>query len=139
MEHDFEVRLIPKNELETILPLVYVLNDGRIGLNVLKKRLQEMIPLEYQCIGVFEQEKLIGICGIWILNKFYVGKHIEPDNVFILEEYRSKGVGKLMLDWGLDYAQKIGCDASELNVYIKNEKGQKFWENRGYKKVGYHM
>ncbi len=135
----FKIELIPKNQMETILPLLDLLNEGRVSLAVLEKRLESILPMNYECIGVYDDDKLIGICGIWFLNKFYVGKHIEPDNVFVLSEYRSAGVGKLMLDWVIDYAKKIGCDATEVNCYVKNLKGKQFWKNQGYEVVGFHM
>ncbi|EQD69526.1 GCN5-related N-acetyltransferase, partial [mine drainage metagenome] len=40
----------------------------------------------YQCAGLYDDGRLIGICGLWILTKYYVGKHIEPDNVVIQED-----------------------------------------------------
>lgn len=137
--NQFKIALIPKNDLSSILPLINTLNSEEIPMRVLEKRLGLMMADNFQCLGVYDQGKLIGICGIWILTKFYVGKHVEPDNVFVLPEYRSQGIGKLMLDWVLNYAQEIECDASEVNVYIKNKKGQEFWKEQGYKPIGYHM
>ena len=90
-------------------------------------------------MGAYDKELLIGICGVWLLNKLYVGKHVELDNVFVLQEYRSSGVGKLMLDRVFEYALEIGCEASEINCYIRNERGIQFWNNQGYKTIGYHM
>ena len=97
-----------------------------------------MVEQGYQCVGIYSGDKLIGICGLWILTKYYVGKHIEPDNVVILEEYRGNGLGKQLMAWIYDYAKAQGCIASELNCYLTNEKGQQFWEKEGYKKIGYH-
>jgi len=48
------------------------------------------------------------------------------------------------LDWvknyliGFIYAQSIGYEATELNTYIEHEPSQRFYENKGYKKLGYH-
>ena len=139
MTTTFHMELIPKENINDILPLVQMLNNGKFPVEILKKRLQDMLRDGYQCLGVYDKEALIGICGIWVLNKLYVGKHIEPDNVYVLPEYRSSGVGKLMMDWVFNYALEIGCDASEVNCYIKNEKGIQFWNNQGYKAIGYHM
>ena len=125
--------------MNDILPLVQMLNNYKVPVETLKKRLQDMLLDGYQCLGAYKKEELIGICGIWVLNKLYVGKHLEPDNVFVLPEYRSAGVGKLMLDHVLDYALEIGCDATEINCYINNTKGIQFWNNQGYKTIGYHM
>ena len=140
MNENLRIQLIPEDELETILPLVDLLNGGKIAYPILQERLKNMIAMGgYECIGVYNEDELIGICGIWILNKLYVGKHIEPDNVFIKEAYRSKGVGELMMDWMFDYAREIGCEGSEVNCYVKNEKAVKFYERHGYEPLAYHF
>ncbi len=130
-------RFIEKDRMGTIIPLLRALNPA-ISETVLKERLQEMLLNNYHCVGVFDEERLIGISGLWILNKYYVGKHLEPDNVYLLSECQGKGIGKRLMNWIFDYGKSIGCVASELNCYVKNEAGQRFWEQQGYKKVAYH-
>jgi GNAT superfamily N-acetyltransferase len=126
--------------MESILPLIDTLNSGSIAMSVLRERLKEMLAMGgYQCIGVYDADTLIGICGIWMLNKLYAGKHVEPDNVFIEEAYRNQGVGSLMMDWLFNYAKEKGCVASEVNCYKKNSKGNKFWENHGYEPLANHL
>ena len=132
-----EIKLIASNQIFSIIPLLQTL-DSTIAESALKNRLTEMVEQGYQCVGIYSGDKLIGICGLWILTKYYVGKHIEPDNVVILEEYRGNGLGKQLMAWIYDYAKAQGCIASELNCYLTNEKGQQFWEKEGYKKIGYH-
>lgn len=132
-----EIKLIPKNGLTTILPLIQLLNPT-LPENTLKTRLNEMAAQAYQCAGCYLDGQLIGICGFWIMTKFYVGKHIEPDNVFILPEYRRLGYGKKLLEWVYAYGKAQGCVASELNCYIINETGNAFWEQEGFVKIGYH-
>ena len=139
MTTTFQMEFIPTENMNEILPLVQMLNNDKIPLELLIKRLKDMLNDGYQCLGVYDKGRLIGICGIWVLNKLYVGKHLEPDNVFVLPEYRNSGVGKLMLDRVFEYANEIRCDASELNCYIQNEKAIQFWRNQGYKAIGYHM
>jgi GNAT superfamily N-acetyltransferase len=139
MNTDFKIELIPHNQMESILPLVGLLNKGTIAYAILQKRLKAILNMGgYECIGVYDSEELIGVCGLWVLNKLYSGKHVEPDNVFIKKEYRSKGVGQLMMDFLFQYAKEIGCEGSEVNCYVTNEKGQKFWERQGYKPLAYH-
>lgn len=73
------------------------------------------------------------------MNKFYVGKHIEPDNVVIAEKYRNQNLGTKMIAWLENYAKQNGCTASELNCYVNNDKGIKFWIEQGYKIIGFHF
>jgi GNAT superfamily N-acetyltransferase len=132
-----EIKLIPKDQLIAIIPLIKHLNPT-LYETTLKSRLEEMITQGYQCAGLYIDQQLIGLCGMWIMTKFYVGKHIEPDNVFILPEYRRLGLAKQLLDWVYDYGKSQGCIASELNCYISNETGDAFWEQEGFAKIGYH-
>ena len=132
-----EIKLIATDQIFSIIPLLHSLNPV-ISESVLYERLSEMTGQGYRCAGMYSGDNLIGICGLWIITKYYVGKHIEPDNVVILESYRTKGLGKQLMAWVYDYAKSQGCIASELNCYVTNEKGQAFWEKEGYKKIGYH-
>ena len=140
MEAQIKIELIPFEKMETILPLVVQLNEGRFEYTTLKNRLDNMLLMgSYQCIGAYIKDELVGICGIWILNKLYVGKHIEPDNVYVKPEFRSKKIGEMMMDWLFDYAKKMGCEAAEVNCYVKNLKGKKFWETQGFRPLGIHL
>lgn len=133
-----EIRLIEKENLSIILPLLSSLNES-LDKEILESRLEDMKNNSYYCVGVFDNEKLIGICGFWLLVKYYVGKHIEPDNVVILPEYRSQKIGEKMMKFIHEYAKKNGCVASELNCYVTNNLGIKFWSNQGYKIIGFHF
>ena len=44
-----------------------------------------------------------------------------------------------MMQFLNDYAQELNCETAEVNCYIKNERGKKFWESHGYVPLGYHM
>lgn len=131
------IKLIPTEEIVTVIPLLQKLNNS-IPAPTLHARLNEMVGQGYKCVGLYADDQLIGICGLWILTKYYVGKHIEPDNMIILDDWRSQGLGKRLMAWVYDYAKSQGCVASELNCYLANTRAQAFWENEGYQKIAYH-
>lgn len=133
-----KIELIKKNDIHSIIPLLNILNPS-VDDVTLKSRLDEMITQGYQCVGVYDEERLIGISGLWIITKYYVGKHIEPDNVIIHPEYQGQGIGKILMQWICDYAKSEGCIASELNCYIGNAEAHKFWENEGYSLIAKHF
>ncbi|WP_340063135.1 GNAT family N-acetyltransferase [Ascidiimonas aurantiaca] len=122
---------------EKTIPFLQRLNPDTTE-KVLKERLAEMLKNNYKCIGVYNDEKLIGISGLWILVKHYIGKHVEPDNVIILPEYRGKGIGKQLVKWIIDYAISINGNSVELNAYVASQEANKFWTGQGFKPVGYH-
>lgn len=134
----YTIQLIEKENIEIILPFLEILNE-KTDKEELRNRLREMCGNNYECVGVYDGRKLIGITGLWILTKHYIGKHIEPDNVIILPEYRNQKIGEQLMQWIFDYAKQKGCVASELNCYVQNHKGVRFWINQGYRIIGYHM
>lgn len=133
----YQVKIIPKENLGSIIPLLQILNP-KMQPDVLEERFNEMKKTDYQCVGVYSGSELIAISGIWILQKIYAGKHIEPDNVIVHPDFRNKGIGELLMDWIHQYARDTGCIASELNCYVHNEGGNKFWKSLGYEIAGYH-
>ena len=134
---NIEIKLIPKEQIEIALPLLEELNPN-IEKQILKIRLLDMATQHYKCVGMFHFNKLVGISGLWFLTRHYCGKVIEPDHVIITEQYRNKGLGKILFKWIYNYGQSIGFEATELNTYIHNVKSHAFYENEGYKKLGFH-
>lgn len=134
----FTIELIPAERLAIILPLLQLLNPS-VSEDVITQRLSDIRKTNYQCVGVFDDTKLIAVSGLWMLNKIYAGKHIEPDNVVVHPDYRSKGIGELLLNWIHQYATEQGCLTSELNSRISNDAGNKFWKKMGYEIAGYHF
>jgi len=138
MSLKIEISLIEAKNIYSIIPLLQVLND-KISEEVLKARLDEMLKQGYLCVGLFDNNKLIGICGLWILTKYYVGKHMEPDNIVILPEYQNKNIGTKLMVWIDNYAKEQGCVASELNCYVGNKDAHRLWEKEGYEVIALHF
>lgn len=136
---NFEIRFLSLEEIDGMIPFVELLNPG-METSLIKSRLEEMKQLSfYKCLGAFDGEKLIAICGMWEMTKFYSGKQIEIDNFMIYPEYRSQGLGKKIMQVVYDYAKKQGCLTCELNTYIAAAKAHKFYFNEGFYIKGFHM
>ncbi|CAM1346543.1 GNAT family N-acetyltransferase [Tenacibaculum crassostreae] len=130
---------IDKKDLLSILPLVQKVNTTT-PFDILKKRVLEMFEYpNYECVGVFDNQKLIGISGLWYSVRHYVGKSVEPDHVVIDEEYRGNNIGKQFFNWIYEYTKEKGCEAIELNTYTGNRKSHKFYYNEGFEIYGFHF
>ena len=132
------IKLIKSTEIYSIIPLLQILNTN-ISEDTLKARLEQMIKEGYQCIGAFDKNNLIGICGIWILTKYYIGKHIEPDNMIIHPEYQKKNIGSKLMTWIDKFAKENDCMASELNCYINNKQAHEFYKKENYDVIALHF
>jgi len=133
-----EIKIIPKENILIIIPLLRQLND-KTPLDLLKKRVLEVANQNYECVGIFVNDKLIGICGIWFMTRHYIGKSSELDQVVIDKNHQGKGYGKKFMQWVTVYLKSKGVEACELNAYIPNERSHKFYENEKFKKYGYHF
>lgn len=130
--------IIPKKNILTILPLLQQLNN-KTPVNLLEERVLEMVEQNYECAGMYLNNELIGICGIWYMTRHYIGKSSELDQVIIDPKFQSKGYGKQFMEWVANRLKSKGVEACELNAYIENTKSHVFYERENFKKYGFHM
>lgn len=135
----FIFKIIEKENINMVIPLVQKLNDYKISYAVLEQRFAEMITQNYECAVIYDNDKLIGVTGLWYCTRHYSGKSVEPDHVYIDDDYRGKGLGKQFFEWIYNYALEKGYEAAELNTYVSNYPSHKFYFNEGFKILGYHF
>lgn len=135
---NLEFKFITPQNILSIMPLLTQVNK-KDAADVLEKRLLEMVQQNYKCLGIYDEEKLIGICGLWFMTRHYCGRSMEPDHVMIDQAYQGKGIGKQLFEWLFRYADQNGIEATELNTYVNNHGSHKFYFNLGYIIKGYHF
>ncbi|GAB4155525.1 MAG: hypothetical protein Tsb0033_04940 [Winogradskyella sp.] len=137
MNYDFKI--LPNAKLESIVPLVYELNNGKISKSTLSSRFNEMKNQNYECAVIMIGTEIIGITGLWFCTRHYSGKSVELDHVYIKPEHRDKGLGKLFMQWIKTYCKKKGYETMELNTYVQNYPSHKFYYNESFQILGYHF
>ena len=136
---DIDFQIIQKEFISEIIPLIQEFTDNKFPNDILEIRFNEMFTQNYECIGVFKGDMLIGLCGLWFQTRHYAGKSCEPDHVYIQPEYQGLGLGNKMFDYVEKYCKEKGCESLELNTYVQNTSSHKFYYNLGYKILGYHF
>ncbi|REG90034.1 GNAT family N-acetyltransferase [Winogradskyella sediminis] len=136
---NYYFKLIPNDNLDQIIPLVYELNDAKVSKALLRSRFKDMQHQNYKCAGIFIDNELVGITGLWFSTRHYIGKSVELDHVYIVPEHRGNGLGKRFMAWIYKYAKECGCDSVELNTYVQNYPSHKFYYNEGFQILGYHF
>ena len=132
------VRELRAEELHSILPLIEQHNPKQDPAE-LRRRLEVMIPQGYRCIAAFQGDMMVGVAGYWISAKFWCGEYLEPDNVFVLPELRSAGIGARMMDWLEEKARELGCKLVVLDSYVTYAGAHRFYFRRGYEIAGFHF
>src|SRR5690606_12281057 len=123
---------ILKKDLYIIIPFLQELGEFQTDEALLKTRLSEMFNQNYECFGVYHEDELIGIFGMWFMTRHYCGKSCEPDHVYIKPEFQSRGIGKKIFQFIFDYVMEKGCETAELNSYVHNFKSHKLYMNLGF-------
>ena len=136
---DIHFQIIQKEFISEIIPLIQEFTDNKFPNDILEIRFNDMFTQNYECIGVFKGDMLIGLCGLWFQTRHYAGKSCEPDHVYIQPEYQGLGLGNKMFDYVEKYCKEKGCESLELNTYVQNTSSHKFYYNLGYKILGYHF
>jgi GNAT superfamily N-acetyltransferase len=61
------------------------------------------------------------------------------DDVFVEPAYRSRGMGRALLQSVRDWAQERGADGISLQVAAANARGRKFYEDLGFREVSVYQ
>src|SRR5690606_41719536 len=93
----------------------------------------------YGCMGVYEKERLVAICGVCSQDRHYAGRSVEMDHVIVGETHRNHGIGKQLIAFVVEYAREKSCQWIELNTYVDNFLSHKFYYNQGFVAKGYHF
>lgn len=136
---NYQFKIIPNEDLDQIIPLVYALNEAKVSEDLLKSRFNEMKHQNYECAVIISGGDLIGVTGMWFCTRHYMGKSVELDHVYIKPEHRGSGLGKQFMTWINNYVKEKGCNSIELNTYVQNYPSHKFYYNEGFNILGYHF
>ena len=102
-----------------------------------KKYFNEALTKSSYCAFVVEDKGVIVgyVIGTIAKGEEYrkLPKMAELDNIFVLEEYRSKGVGKMLYDEFVKWAKTQGVKRIKVEASPDNAKGIAYYEKMGFK------
>lgn len=140
------IRIAKITDLESIL----LLSDG-LTLSDLPYDKQIKVDWAHTKDGKKYYEDKIkresGICFIADVNGEIVGyataakkevpsyrdvKIADLENIFVKDAFRSKGVGKMLIEAFRNWAKELKMDKVSVNVFALNEKGIAFYKREGF-------
>lgn len=127
-----------KEEMLAELPIIQQLYPN-YTIEIYGTLLDAMLPNNYKQLVVKDDNKTIGLSGYWIGTKLWCGKYLELDNVVVHENFRSKGIGKIINETLEEIAIETNCNMLALDAYTDNFAAQKFYMNHGYVPRGFHF
>lgn len=91
----------------------------------------------YYIIGI-EDDNVIGFLSLIIDYQLHHAEKVATiEELIVSSKYRSKGLGKKLLENAIQYARNNGCDVIELTSGFSRERAHRFYEKNGFTKGSY--
>ncbi len=131
--------LTTKNEMLEAFPLVNLMYK-KMTQDEFSSALDQMISLSnYQMVAAFQGEKMIGVSGYWIASMLYCGLYLQASNIVVADEFRSKGVGKKILNFLEEKAKTANCKKIVLDSYTENKQSHPLYFRENFYIRGFHF
>lgn len=140
--NNFNIR---KARREDVLPIIKLLANDLLGKQ--RESYQEPLPEQYYTafsdidndtnnylIVVEDNNKIIGTFQLTIITylTYQGGRRGQIEGVRIDEQYRGQGIGKLMIEWGINKSREMGCHLVQLTMDKKRLETIEFYKKLGF-------
>jgi GNAT superfamily N-acetyltransferase len=93
----------------------------------------------YQLAALYEEDSVRAVAGYRFMEMLYCGRIMYIDDLNTDERYRSKGYGKVLLDWLKAEAKKHGCVQLHLDSGVQREQTHRFYFRERLTINSYHF
>jgi len=130
--------LANKENLNNLMQRQFDEHEIDYTAEILDYAIQEV--LERNELGLFliakEDDRVIGFAAIsyaWTLE--HGGKSAWLDELYVLPEYRDRGVGSVLLGAVTEEVRREGCRAVDLEVEEEHCRAERLYERKGFKRL----
>lgn len=93
----------------------------------------------YRQAAVFEDDTVVAVAGYRFMEMLYAGKTLYVDDLNTDEARRSRGYGKMLIDWLKADAKERGCVQLQLDSGVQREQTHRFYFREGLTINCYHF
>ncbi|NTU26955.1 GNAT family N-acetyltransferase [Bacillus tequilensis] len=95
------------------------------------QRLEACVQKEsYMLFALYEGTSIRALCGALPRVSIQKGEHLWVADLVTTEPYRSKGYGKMLLDFAADWAKKAGCGSVSLSSGLQRKDAHRFYTDK---------
>jgi GNAT superfamily N-acetyltransferase len=103
------------------------------------ERVRRMRGEGYRLAAVLEGEEVLCVAGFRIVEFLAHGRFLYVDDLVTDEGARSRGSGKLMLDWLASEARDADCEKLQLDSSVGRYDAHRFYFREGMHISSYHF
>lgn len=82
----------------------------------------------YTFYGYYIKQECVGLMGLRYLHDYVHKYHLYIDDLVVKKDFRSQGVGAILLEFAEDLARANSCTGLRLCTGIDNKEGIRFYE-----------
>jgi GNAT superfamily N-acetyltransferase len=134
-----QVKLLSEEaELDKIGPVLRELRP-QYSQEQLLRQIKKQQTNGYQLAWVEEDGAVLCVAGFVIAEKLAWQKHLYVDDLVSSESQRSRGAGKLLMDWLKQYAREQGCQQLHLDSGVQRFAAHRFYLREGFAIASHHF
>lgn len=139
---EVKIRQATLDDVKDILQIyAESLDNGKV-LSVEKAQIVFLKQQQYPDYKVFVAEyeqQLVGTFALLIMeNMAHQGTpSAVVEDVGVIPAVQGKGIGKVMMEYALNYAKEKGCYKMSLSSNLRRDKAHQFYESLGFQKHGF--
>ncbi|MCI5107188.1 MAG: GNAT family N-acetyltransferase [Pseudomonadales bacterium] len=134
-----QVNLLSEDaDLEKIGPVMRELRP-QYSQQQLLQQIRKQQADGYQLAWVEEDGAVLCVAGFVIGEKLAWKKHLYVDDLVSSEKQRSRGAGKLLMDWLKQYAREQGCQQLHLDSGVQRFAAHRFYLREGFAIASHHF
>ena len=93
----------------------------------------------YLQAAVFEDDTVVAVAGYRFMEMLYAGQTLYVDDLNTDKAHRSRGYGKMLMDWLKADARERGCVQLQLDSGVQREQTHRFYFREGLTINCYHF
>ena len=93
----------------------------------------------YQLAALYDNDTVCAVAGYRVMEMLHYGRIMYNDDLNTDERYRSKGYGKVLLDWLKVEARALGCGHLHLDSGVERKQTHRFYFREGLTINCYHF
>ena len=137
-----DISIVKFTEKKQILSAYKIINQfyDKMDVTTYENYVDEMMEgNNYNMVGIYLEEELIGVVSYWVLTRFYCGRYIQIGNMVVDKRYRNLGIGSTIIDYMEEEGRKRGCKKFILDSYTENKESHRMYFRKGFFIEGFHF
>ncbi|NTS78293.1 GNAT family N-acetyltransferase [Catenovulum sp. SM1970] len=107
--------------------------------NTFTEQVKRQISQGYSIIAIKDNGIVASAAGFRVNEFLAWGKTLYIDDLTTLTAYRGKGYASCLMDWLINHAKEIGCDALHLDTGHQRHEAHKLYLKKGLNISSHHL